>query len=319
MTRLAAILVLVGVLVPALPCVAKPGQKHFDRDKGKPRDSFEVRWRDGDNDSHEIAFQLNHTAVERDLDADLKFPRSEAVSAQVKAVRKYAKTLDDVKLTAKASGGGVRIKVKGTSRSKMKKALKEAERIQEEALDEFLAANDYIKLKGDRIAFDHATLVAEYADDVRAVARVLAEDTDSEREYAERALSFVQAIPYEKKPAGGDVGYRRPLAVIARNKGDCDSKAVLYLALLRIRNPELAASVVYIKDHMLVGVGLDAEDGDRTFRRDGQTYLFAEPVGPAMTALGDSPKKNRSKVKSGAAQVREVPARQGTAFPRPGR
>jgi hypothetical protein len=94
---------------------------------------------------------------------------------------------------------------------------------------------------------------------------------------------------------------------------------VLYLALLRIRNPELAASVVYIKDHMLVGVGLDAEDGDRTFRRDGQTYLFAEPVGPAMTALGDSPKKNRSKVKSGAAQVREVPARQGTAFPRPGR
>jgi hypothetical protein len=319
MKRFLASLALICVLIPALPGAAKSGQKHFDRDKGKPRESFEVRWRDGDNNSHEVAFQLNHSAVVRDLEADRKFPRSDAVDAQVKAVRKYAKTLDDVKVTAKASGGGVRIKAKGTSRAKIKKALKGAEKVQEEALEEFLADNDYIQLKGDAISFDHATLVSEYADDVRAVARALAEGTDSEREYAERALSFVQAIPYEKKKSGGDVGYRRPLAVLARNKGDCDSKAVLYLALLRIRNPELAVSVVYIKDHMLVGVGLDAESGDRTFRRDGQTYLFAEPVGPAMTALGDSPKKNRSKVKSGAAQVRAAPARQGAAFPRPPR
>ncbi len=316
MKRLFVPLLLACVLLPGLPGAAKPGQKHFDRDRGTPRESYEVRWRDGDNEAHEVSFQINASAVKRDLEADRKFPKADALDAQVKAVRRYAKTLDDVKLTAKASGDSLRMKAKGRSRGKIKKALKEAERVQEEALDEFLAANDYIKLKGDRISFDHATLVSEYADDVRAVARALAEGTDSDREFAERALSFVQAIPYEKKKSGGDAGYRRPLSVIARNKGDCDSKAVLYLALLRIRNPDLPVAVVYIKDHMLVGVGMDAQSGDRTFRRDGQTYLFAEPVGPGMVPLGDSPSKNRKKVKAGAAQVRAVPDRQGSTLPR---
>lgn len=318
MKRAAIALVLTCILLPAASGLAKPGQKHFDRDKGTPRESYEIRWRDGDDAVHTVSFQLQSAAVKRDLESTRKFPTSDAVDAQVSAVRKFAKTLDDVKLTAKAKGGGVQIKAKGTSRSKIKKALKEADEVREQALDDFLVTADCMRLSGDRLSFDHANLVSEYTHTVRPIARALGEMVDSDREYAELALSFVQAIPYEKKKSGGDVGYRRPLGVLARNKGDCDSKAVLYLALLRARNPELPVAAVYIKDHMLVGVGLDSEKGDKTFRRDGQTYLFAEPVGPAMLDLGDAPGKHRNKVRGGAAIVRAAPVRGTGGVPRLG-
>lgn len=318
MNRFAIGLVLTCLLLPAIPCLAKPGQKHFDRDKGTPRESYEVRWRDGADETHTVSFQLQSAAVKRDLDSTRKFPKSDAVDAQVAAVRAFARTLDDVKLTAKSKSGGVQIKAKGTSRGKIKKALKEADEVREQALDDFLITVDCMRLSGDRLSFDHANLVSEYTHTVRPIARALGEMVESDREYAELALSFVQAIPYEKKKSGGDVGYRRPLGVLARNKGDCDSKAVLYLALLRARDAQMPVAAVYIKDHMLVGVGLDADKGDKTFRRDGQTYLFAEPVGPAMLDLGDSPGKHRNKVRGGAAIVREAPVRGTGGMPRLG-
>ncbi len=318
MNRSALALALTCALIPAATGLAKPGQKHFDRDKGTPRESYEVRWRDGDDQSHTISFQLQAAAVKRDLDSTRKFPKSDALDAQVAAVRAFARTLDDVKLTAKKKSGGVQIKAKGTSRAKIKKALREADDVREQALDDFLVTADCIRLKGDRLSFDHANLVSEYTHTVRPIARALGERVDSDREYAELALSFVQAIPYEKTKSGSDAGYRRPLGVLARNKGDCDSKAVLYLALLRARDPEMPVAAVYIKDHMLVGVGLDSEKGDKTFRRDGQAYLFAEPVGPAMLDLGDAPGKHRKKVKGASAIVRAAPVRGTGGVPRLG-
>ena len=116
----------------------------------------------------------------------------------------------------------------------------------------------------------------------------------------------MQTIPYEaRKRKGGDPGYRRPLALLSRNRGDCDSKSVLFLALVHGRLPDLPLAVVYVPEHALVGIGLDGERGDRTFRDDGVRYIYAEPVGPALHPLGETAPEDRKAAKKGV--VRAVP------------
>ena len=52
------------------------------------------------------------------------------------------------------------------------------------------------------------------------------------RVFANKALSFTQAIPYGegRKPDK----YRRPLSMIGRNKGDCDSKQSCFCAMHKL-------------------------------------------------------------------------------------
>ncbi|MBM4389637.1 MAG: hypothetical protein FJ090_00835 [Deltaproteobacteria bacterium] len=75
--------------------------------------------------------------------------------------------------------------------------------------------------------------------------------------------------PTRRKKNRDSAGYRRPLSVLAKNKGDSDSKSTLFLALVHARHPEPASTVVYVPNHAFVGVALEAAPGERTFTRDG--------------------------------------------------
>ena len=120
-----------------------------------------------------------------------------------------------------------------------------------------------------------------------------------------RALAFTQAIPYQKGRRGADAGFQHPLALVARNKGDCDGKSALFLALVRAELPALPLAMVYVPGHALVGVGLPPKPGDRTFQHRGTEYVYAEPVGPAAHPLGSPAKANRRAGKRGV--IRLVP------------
>jgi hypothetical protein len=151
----------------------------------------------------------------------------------------------------------------------------------------WLADNDYTTLEGGGISFDHAKLVRQYTDDLRPLADALAAGTSSDRAFVERALSFVQSIPYEsRRKKGKDPGYRRPLSVLGADKGDCDSKSVLFLGVVAARLPSVPLAVVYVPEHALTGVGLPKQPGDKTFKQGASTFLYAEPVGPAELPLG---------------------------------
>jgi Transglutaminase-like superfamily len=294
-------LLLILLAFPSPLAHAAKSQTDFDLNKGNSWYRYHVEWKDGDGDRDEVDFTVAAKRSEKDLDARTRFSKQAAAEFQAKAVKKYAKTLGkSVKLKASAKGGVVRISASGTDLGKVQSALREARAVQREAFTEYLEGHHFFEIKPRTVSWDHAKLAAAYADDVAPLAVALAEETDDDREFAERALSFVQAIPYEKRET--DV-YRKPMAVLARNKGDCDSKSVLYLALLRAHDPDLPLTAIYIKNHMLVGVGLDKEVGDKAIRRKGQRYLYAEPAGPAQLPVGDSPAKHRSKVAAGKLRV----------------
>lgn len=298
---LLAVLFVVAAAVPAHAKGSKSKQTLFELDKGKTEYDFKIRWKDEGGTSRTVRFSLPASETKRDMSKNTGFPKQKAAEYKAAAVKKYAKTLGKgTKLTVSAKKGVVRIRVTGRKRSAMKQALNGAKEVEEQALDEFMEKRGYFRLKKNKLSFDHARLVDDYADEMGPVATALAKGTSSDREFVERALSFVQSIPYEKKARGEDAGYRRPMALLARNKGDCDGKAVLFLAILKAHDADLPVAVCYVRNHMLVGVGLEPAKGDKTFRHDQQKYIYAEPVGPALLPLGDAPAGHRAQVAGGA-------------------
>lgn len=260
-------------------------QTAFEVTPGAGSSTFSFAWK-GPDGKDAITFDLPADALAADREEETWLPRRELNDAIERAVRRWARDLRGVEITVHAGPEGVRLA--GSGRGDVRGALREAEGVMQAAMDEWLAANAFTRLRDGDVSFDHAALVREYADDLRPVALALQAGTTDDRAFVARTLSFVQSIPYEaRKRKGGDPGYRRPLALLSRDRGDCDSKSVLFLGIVHAALPDLPLAVVYVPGHALVGVGLPKEKGERTFREDGVTYVYAEPVGPAQAPLGE--------------------------------
>jgi hypothetical protein len=280
---------------------AEKGQADFRSEPHGNMTAYEVAWSDTSG-RHEVEFELPSDEVRADRQEETWLPRRDMLEAAARAVRQYGRDVPRVKITAQIEDGGLRIAAEGTG--DVRGALQQAEVVRDEAIDAWMAQNRFTRMKDGSLSFDHAALVVDYTDDLDGVASALRQGTGSEREFVERALSFVQAIPYEaRKRKGGDPGYRRPLALLARNRGDCDSKSVLFLALVHAELPSVPLAVLYVEDHALVGVGLEEEPGEKSFSFEGQRFLYAEPVGPAQLPLGG---KVPAAHRKGRAEVRVV-------------
>ena len=94
----------------------------------------------------------------------------------------------------------------------------------------------------------------------------------------EAVLSFVQQIPVAQVPEEENgrytTGCRVPLAVLADDGGDCDSKAVLFTALWRCLH-NFPAVLVMVPEHMLVGVAGSFGDG-ASVALDSHRFLLCE-------------------------------------------
>ena len=98
--------------------------------------------------------------------------------------------------------------------------------------------------------------------------------------------------------------YRRPLSLLGRNKGDCDSKSTLFLALMHQAWPDLPVGMVYIPEHAFVALGIEPERGDAKLEDEGRSWLLAEPVGPRTAPAGEVDKKSRRRARRGRVDLR---------------
>jgi hypothetical protein len=137
---------------------------------------------------------------------------------------------------------------------------------------------------------DYARIARESVEPLAPVAAALAAATRgrSRREVIDRLLLFLQTIPYDPlEDRATDAGFALPLAVLAGNRGDCDSKSVTFAALLHRLYPDLPIALILVPGHALVALGLSPEGGDRrTIRYAGRTWVLGEPVGPGAYPLG---------------------------------
>lgn len=271
-------------------------QVKHDVDKSSTTWSFDVTWRDAESRKHRIEFELPASEVKADLAEPLRLQAKafhQDVAADVNAWGKTKKA----KVKAKGTKKGVSISVKGdNARSVLKDATQEMEASQKRRLRE----RGFTLLDG-AIVPDHMRHVRQYADDLGPMVDAIGR-TRGERDFAERALSYVQSIPYEKASLKRD-RYRRPLSLVGRNRGDCDSKATLFLALMHEAYPDMDMGIVYIKGHAYAAIAIEKQAGDDTRRHDGVQYVLVEPVGPAMHPVGEISRKSKRKSRFGRAEI----------------
>ena len=124
-----------------------------------------------------------------------------------------------------------------------------------------------------------------------AVARALGATPNvdnSDRARIALALAFLQEVPYavleDKERKGGD--FLPAPALLAQNRGDCDSKAVALAAVLRTYVPGRKLAVVTMPEHAILAVDIPAEPGDWTIRAQGRQYVALEAAGPALAPIG---------------------------------
>lgn len=261
-------------------------------------------WRSPSGGKDTVTVALSTAEIEADKAVKRKIQLPDMYAAMAKAARKVGKARPKVKLTAKVTPQGVQLGASGPVKA-AKSAMAEAQVAMEKAKAAWMAENQVFESAPGRLSYDHVLIVADRADAVAPLAKALREGTSSDREFVRRALAFSQAIPYQTNKRGTDTGLQRPTALLARNKGDCDGKSALFLALIRAELPDVPLAFVYVPGHALVGVGLPAKDGDNTFTHKGKTFVYAEPVGPGAFPLGETAPPNKRAGKKG--NVRLVP------------
>lgn len=140
--------------------------------------------------------------------------------------------------------------------------------------------------EGDVLAPDYDWMVQACLDDVRPVAQsVLAEarkrGARGVRDEFGALASFVQQMKYAECPDPGDgkhrFGLSTPLWALATNTGDCDTRAVLLLALVRSVG---LCEVFLVRDgehqHMLAAAAVPTRAGDKVIRPAGRTLVLVE-------------------------------------------
>lgn len=302
---------LLWVFWGVISCGGGPKGAYQDLDMTRDPDvhNFSYQWKNHKGEEHSVAFGLNAAQVEADMRHPVELPRDELNGHIIQAIRAWSATLPaSVTIQAQQQGEGVRLNASGPSADVVKPALEQGRQVQEAARREWLQQNYFTTVQSGAISFDHARLVAAYAPQLRPAAEALKAGTTTPREFMRRALPFVQSIPYEKKTwQGPDPGYRRPLALLERNQGDCDGKTVLFLSLVKAAYPEIDLAVIYVPGHTLGAVSIAPEAGDQMFEFQGKRFVYVEPVGPGLHPLGQTAPENRQAARGG--EVRWVPSR----------
>ena len=270
--------------------------------KGKQTWRLEASWLQ-DLELQQISYALSASAVEADLQIPTRYTAGQLAKEVAAEVNAWARTVnsEEASITARGSGNGrLRLKAKGLDEALVGQLLHRARQEEQRAEQAILSAKGYRKYSNG-IAPDYSSLVGLYASELASLHAALAQP--NLRAHTERTLGFVQSIPYESRRS---ISFRRPLALLAANAGDCDSKAVLFLALLRRAYANLPLTIVDIPEHVFVGVGISPQPGEQAIEVEGTTYVLMEPVGPGMTPIGELSSRSMQALQGGQAKVIEV-------------
>jgi hypothetical protein len=132
------LLLLVFSALSTAEAAPRARQSRFDVDRGESVWTLQYTFSDETNRPRKLSVALPATAVQKDNDVRLTFPRAAAIKAQVAAVRRYAASHKGPDIDAKATKDGVQVRVRGKRAGRMQKALDEAKAAAETALDVFL-------------------------------------------------------------------------------------------------------------------------------------------------------------------------------------
>ncbi|MDP4536101.1 hypothetical protein Q3O60_07875 [Alkalimonas collagenimarina] len=159
------------------------------------------------------------------------------------------------------------------------------------------------------IMVDHRRIMQQSMPDLMPIAMSLQQKFPytTTRELSQFLLDWIQRIPYQRlddRSASGGEGFSPPLRVIQQHQGDCDSKAVLMAALLKLLLPDVRLAIVYLPNHAVLAIGMQPSDADVQLELEGQSYVLADPTGPALQPVGQVSSRYRIYLQPGVVNYR---------------
>ncbi len=290
---LASTLSILGSLSILWSGAADAQQLDFSRVALSGEERLSYRWRDLDRREQATAFTLTRQDI-REAEASFKDFSFDGMWDDIAA------NLRDE--TARfGSGAQIEISLAGDRLSWTVKVRDPAsqevlvgklkERFQR-AQKAYLARHLRQRLDEGRIMVDFAAATRALQEPMRAVAKALGTTpgiADDDRARVTLALAFFQQVPYatlgDAARRGGD--FLPAPALLAQNRGDCDSKVVALAAVLRTYTPWRKLAVIVMPGHAVLGVDLPARLGEQTVRAQARQYVALEPAGPMMVPVGD--------------------------------
>lgn len=271
---------------------AEAQQLDFRRNSRSGDEHLTFRWRDHERREHTTAFTLTKQAI-REAEASFVEFSVESLWRQIERELKdeVAKFGNSATIEFQRNNDGLKwsISVRDT---------KQADALGARLIQRYNAAEksyltQHLRRRVDerRIMVDFAGATQAQQGAMRSVARALGDTPgidNNDRARLGLALAFFQEIPYvlleDKKRRGGD--FLSAPALLAQNRGDCDSKAVALAAVLRTYAPWRKLAMITMPGHALLAVDMPAQAGERTIRAQGRQWVAVEAAGPAMAEIG---------------------------------
>lgn len=271
-------------------------QISFQTEQKKESTDFQYQWNTAKKETQTLSFSLPNSLLEIENTYSITPPMQPLLQAQADAVNTWARMQKDVVIIAKVgANNSVTIDISGQSEAIVNQKYREAEQIRDSAKKQSLQKTGYQEVNG-KILPDFVTLIQEYSQKLSPLAKGLKQPEDSLNDYSKRVLAFVQNIPYDETVENV---YRRPISILSANRGDCDSKAVLFLALIKAVYPEIPVAIVGVPLHTFVLIGSSELDSEMKVEIGGQAWVPMESVGPSLSLFGELRDESMQHFRSG--------------------
>ncbi|MFT5541321.1 MAG: hypothetical protein ACI97K_000676 [Glaciecola sp.] len=287
--------ILLLISMPLYSAIGK--QTSFTKRNTSQGIEFAYRWLSTDGNS-ELKFVLSNENLKNLPNSSPAYNPMLAQNFVRQNLLRYAKTVDPkiAKISIRQSGNSINMEVSGSSQAKISEIQNVLSEKHEQAEAQYLYDNYYIPFKSEvgkeAIKQDHKRYALESYKNLTSIVSAIKnqlENPNNDREFVNFTLNWLQAIPYdtmENRISSNGSGFAAPQQLLRFNKGDCDSKSTLFLALLKAYKPTIKAQMIFLPNHALVGINLNPINTDTKIIQNNDVYVLAEPTGPANYELG---------------------------------
>lgn len=259
---------------------------------------FDYTWRDADQQTRKLAFTLPVDDLQRGQQEFQPFDNAAMNDAGFVAVQTYAKahSVGNLKLKVSRTFNGFEVEAEGpqsaAAQGLLQTHMDAMQKARMDGMDAYIRKAYYSRVSEGNVMPDHKRIVQRYGPALAPVQAAIRQATRGmpPREVVNFIMGFLQSIPYDllgNRYTSNGAGFQTPYGLLTGNKGDCDTKAVTLLALLRGIYPTIRLTMVYVPEHAFVGLALPRGPQDYALNLKGQAFVLADPTGPRTLKLGE--------------------------------
>lgn len=278
-------------------CWAHAGQQ-FNKTLDAEKTLYSYQWQDHLGQTRNLQFTFDNKGAADQHSKTTRYQSELAKRYVFLALQKAALQVDprEASIQVQRLGKDIRVRVSSREPDNVQRWQTTMAKEEKSAYARYLKEHYYTVFRDafgrEGVKPDHLRYATESLQFMLPIAKAFYEQVQSNsdsREYVKLLLSWVQSIPYDKlqnRITSNGAGFYSPSALLDNNKGDCDSKSTLLIALLRSLLPKTSLALIYLPNHALVGVALPHRENEKTLMLNGTEFMLMEPTGPALLALG---------------------------------